>query len=76
MLRVEGKLTNGDAEMLSRTVGQIENATHITIDLSGVTYIDSDGVSTLRNLDQEGVELTGADFFIQTIIDAYGQSNK
>ena len=71
LLRVEGKLTNGDAEMLERTLEELEGREKIAIDLSGVTFLDSDGASVLRQLERKGVELEGIDFFIEAIIAAH-----
>jgi anti-anti-sigma regulatory factor len=76
VLAIEGKLTNGDAEMLSRTVSNIADAERISLDLSGVTFVDSEVAAMLRELEMMGVELKGADFFIRTIIDAHKESNK
>ena len=71
---VEGKLTNGDAEMLGQKIERVANAKTIALDLSGVTFIDSDGASVLQEMERKGVKLTGADFFIKTIIDAHDES--
>ena len=71
LLKVEGKLMAQDAEMLERTFDVIENGELVAIDLSGVTFVDSDGAEIMGRLERKSVEMKGADFFIQSIIDAY-----
>ena len=76
VLKVEGKLMAQDAEMLERMFEVVENGQRAAVDLSGVTFIDSDGAAILRRLERKSVELKGADFFIQSIIDAYTKEGK
>jgi anti-anti-sigma regulatory factor len=74
--RLEGKLTHGDAEVFGQTFEQNDGDGETVLDLSGVTFVDSDGASVLTALRKKGVELIGLDFFIKAIIEAHNDSNK
>jgi anti-anti-sigma regulatory factor len=76
LLQLEGKLTNGDARILERTLGKIGDEEHITVDLSGVTFIDRDGAAIVMQLKQKGVDLVGLNFFIKAVLDAHNERNK
>jgi len=70
-LRVEGSLRVEDAEVLSATYAKLqqEKSQPVAIDLSGLSFLDSDSASVLRRLRDEGVELVGLHFFTQRLIE-------
>ena len=69
-LRLEGKIADGDASVLERALGRLGGEESITVDLSGVSFIDAEGLSIVNRFKREGVNLIGADFFIRTVIEA------
>ena len=71
VLKVEGKLTAADAEMLEQAAEALENGERITIDVSDVSFIDNNAAAILVRLERKKAELKGVDFFIQAVIDAY-----
>lgn len=71
VLKIEGKLTGGDAELLERAFNDLKTNKSIEIDMSGITFIDSDSASVIRRLEQKGAVLAGVDFFIQTVIETH-----
>jgi anti-anti-sigma regulatory factor len=73
ILKIEGKLTNGDAEILEQTVDELaaSGQDEFEIDLSGITFINSESAAVLKRLEQKGATLTGQDFFIQKVIETY-----
>ena len=70
VLRIEGKLMSGDAEILEKAFDALDK-NEMEIDMSGITFIDSDSASVIRRLEREGAVLTGVDFFIRTVIETY-----
>jgi anti-anti-sigma regulatory factor len=75
LLKVEGTLTSGDIGTLEEALDAIEDHQKIAIDLSGVTFIDSDGALVLKRLTSDGVDLKGVDFFIEAVIAANNEGN-
>lgn len=73
ILKIEGKLTNGDAEILEQTFDELaaSGQDEFEIDLSGITFIHSESAAVLKRLEQKGATLTGQDFFIQKVIETY-----
>ncbi|HCA57620.1 MAG TPA: hypothetical protein DEP46_06480 [Blastocatellia bacterium] len=71
VLMVEGKLAASDAVVLTEIVARLAAGEPISIDLSGVTYIDRDGADIVRRLEELGAELIGVDFFVQSVIDNF-----
>lgn len=70
-LRVEGSLHNEDAEVLESTFTKLraQNGHQIEIDLSDITFIDSDSAAVLCRLQALGAELIGLHFFAQKLIE-------
>ena len=70
-LRVEGSLRLEDAEVLESTYANLpaEELEHVAIDLSGLSFLDSESASVLRRLRDLGVELVGLHFFTQRLIE-------
>lgn len=71
-LRVEGSLRLADAEVLESTYANLrsEQFENIAIDLSGLSFLDSESASVLRRLRDLGVELVGLHFYTQRLIEA------
>lgn len=76
VLKVEGKLAAADAVMLTWVLARLEGGESISMDMSGVTFIDSEGAAIVRRLEEKGANIVGVDFFIRSVIDAYSNSNK
>ncbi|HKY29860.1 MAG TPA: STAS domain-containing protein [Pyrinomonadaceae bacterium] len=70
-LRVEGSLHREDAAVLEETYANLraENVENIAIDLSNISFMDSESASVLCRLRKLGVELVGLHFFIQRVIE-------
>jgi len=70
-LRVEGSMRLEEAEVLETTYATLraELLGNVAIDLSGLTFLDSDSVSVLRRLSGLGAELVGLHFFTRRLID-------
>jgi len=60
-----------DAEVLERTFSHLsaENGHEIEIDLSDITFIDSESAMVLSRLQALGAELVGLHFFAQKLIE-------
>ena len=70
-LRVEGSLHTEDAAVLESTFAKLraQNGHQIEIDLSDITFIDSDSAAVLCRLQALGAELVGLHFFAQKLIE-------
>jgi len=70
-LRVEGTLRVEDAEVLETAYAKLQEQEpqQVAIDLSGLSFLDSDSASVLRRLRDSGVELVGLHFFTQRLIE-------
>jgi len=78
-LRVEGSLHTEEAEVLEKAFAklQAENGHHqIEIDLSDITFLDSDSAAVLSRLQALGAELTGLNFFAQRLIESARNSSE
>jgi len=65
-LRVDGQLVGDDAEELLRVCeGLLEP---LTLDLGGLRFVDSRGISVLRDLQAKGVTLGSASPFIRLLL--------
>lgn len=71
ILKVEGRLAATDAVLLTEIVARLAAGEPISIDMSGVTFIDRNGAAIIRRLEEFGAELIGVDFFVRSVIDAY-----
>lgn len=71
-LRVEGSLHTEEAEVLEKAFAKLqsENGHHIEIDLSDITFLDTDSAAVLARLQALGAELIGLNFFAQRLIEA------
>jgi anti-anti-sigma regulatory factor len=71
-LKVEGSLHTEEAEVLKRTFAKLraENGHYqIEIDLSDITFLDTDSAAILCRLQALGAELVGLHFFTQRLIE-------
>jgi hypothetical protein len=60
-----------DAEVLESTYANLptEELENVAIDLSGLSFLDSESAAVLRRLRDLGVELVGLHFFTQRLIE-------
>ncbi len=75
VLKVEGKLAATDAVLLTEIVARLAAGERISIDMSGVTFIDRNGAAIIRRLEEFGAELIRVDFFVRSVIDTYSNGN-
>ncbi|MFN2514538.1 MAG: STAS domain-containing protein, partial [Pyrinomonadaceae bacterium] len=76
VLKVEGRLTAADGEMLKQAVEAVENGERITIDVSGVSFIDSQvplavrhSLDRLRFCEQQNANKSGCLDFVMRRLD-------
>ena len=72
ILRVEGSMTLEDAVLLEKiaTCMRDEKGRNLTLDLADLDFLDSDGASILKRMQSEqGFEIEGIEFFLQTVVD-------
>ena len=76
-LRVEGALHIEDAQVLEKTFSTLrgKNGHQIEIDLSNITFIDSESAAVLCRLQALGAELIGLHFFAQKLIEIAQRGN-
>jgi anti-anti-sigma regulatory factor len=69
VLTLEGRLT-GEwvAELAKTTAAAMTHATYVTLELSGLTFVDASGVAMLRDAADRGARLTGGSTFIDALI--------
>lgn len=71
-LKLEGKLSGPWVDEVARTWFDIhgeQSAKEVTVDLSGVTYVDSDGKKLLGWMFQQGARLRNGHLMTQYIVD-------
>ena len=70
-LKVEGTLTLADAELLEAICDELcgHGASAVSVDLTGVVFLDSDSASVLCRLKGQGISLEGLDLFAQTVVE-------
>ena len=70
-LRVEGSLRLEDAQVLESTYANLQpdQLESVAIDLSGLSFVDSESASILCRLRDLGVELVGLHFFTRRLIE-------
>ena len=76
-LRVEGSLHTEDAEVLEKTFSKLraQNVRDIEIDLSNITFLDTESAAVLCRLQTLGAELIGLHFFTQKLIEIAQRGN-
>jgi anti-anti-sigma factor len=76
-LRIAGSLTLADAELIARICASLreQRATEITLDLSDLSFLDSESAAVLAELTQtHNVTLDGVHLFVQQVIDQTEQT--
>jgi anti-anti-sigma regulatory factor len=70
-LKVEGKLTLADAELLEAICNELcdQAGSGVSVDLTGVVFLDSESASVLCRLKDRGISLEGLDLFAQTVVE-------
>lgn len=70
-LRVEGTLTLADAGLLEGVCDELRGQSDagIRVDLSAITFLDSESASVLCRLRRQGISLEGLDLFVQKIVE-------
>ena len=70
ILRAEGELVESWVELMVEECRRLRaGSTALSLDLSGVTYVDSRGVECLRTLAAEGITLVRCPPLIQLMLD-------
>ena len=72
LIRVEGTLGLGDAELLEQVCAELKarSGSGVTVDLTDISFLDSESASVLARLRREQeVTLEGVHFFLQQIIE-------
>ncbi len=72
ILRVEGEMTQMDAELLEKIALEMreETAKNLTIDLADLHFLDSDGATVLKRMvDEHGFEIEGLMMFLQRAVE-------
>jgi len=71
ILRVKGSLTLEDAELIEKIcAGLREKSTaKLALDLTDLSFLDSESASVLHRLKEGGVDLEGLHYFIQKEIE-------
>ena len=70
-LKVEGTLTLADAGLLAGVCDQLraQSDAGIRVDLSAITFLDSESASVLCRLRRQGVHLEGLDLFVKKVVE-------
>lgn len=73
MLRVEGKMHLADAEIVEQVFEDFrkQSGRKMEIDLTSISFIDSDSAAVLKRIEKRGASLTGLDFFIRQVIETH-----
>jgi anti-anti-sigma regulatory factor len=70
-LKVEGALTLADAELLEGVCDELRGQSDaaIRVDLSSITFLDSESASVLCRLKRRGISLEGLDLFVRKVVE-------
>ena len=70
-LKVEGTLTLADAELLEGVCDDLRRQSDggVRVDLSAITFLDSESASVLCRLKRRGVSLEGLDLFVRKVVE-------
>jgi RNA polymerase sigma-70 factor, ECF subfamily len=67
---VEGRITKGSSvELASACLEHLAQGDHLALDLSGVTFADSDGVALVRDLVKQGCVLEECSELVRTLVE-------
>jgi anti-anti-sigma regulatory factor len=65
--QLEGRLVDGSVDEVARIIGA-SDLRGITLEMSGLTFVDNRGVALLRSLAARGAELRGGTTFVKTVL--------
>jgi ABC-type transporter Mla MlaB component len=68
-LLLEGKLSKELIEELQQALAQARQNAPITLDLSGLRFVDDEGAHFLRDCSRRGASLLGASPFVSALLD-------
>jgi anti-anti-sigma regulatory factor len=70
-LKVEGTLTLADAELLEAVCDELREQSDdgVRVDLSAITFLDSESASVLCRLRRQGISLEGLDLFVRKVVE-------
>jgi anti-anti-sigma regulatory factor len=70
ILALEGRLADGSVDEAARAAGaaMADAGTAITLDLSGLTFVDARGAHMLRSLGERGARLMGGSKYVATLV--------
>jgi anti-anti-sigma regulatory factor len=70
-LKVEGTLTLADAGLLESVCDELREQSDapLRVDLSAITFLDSESASVLCRLRRQGVSLEGLDLFVRKVVE-------
>ena len=70
-LKVEGTLMLADAELLEGICDELREQSDdgVRVDLSAITFLDSESASVLCRLRRQGISLEGLDLFVQKVVE-------
>jgi len=73
ILRVEGKLQLEDAEIVEQMFEDFRNRSgrKMEIDLTEISFLNSESAAVLKRIEERGASLTGLDFFIRQVIETH-----
>ena len=71
MLKVEGTLALEDAGLLEAVCGELRGQSDapLRVDLSNITFLDSESAAVLCRLKRQGVSLEGLDLFVKKVVE-------
>lgn len=68
-LKVEGWVSGPDVGLLGQEGDRwLQQVKHLTLDLSGIRFIDEAGVALLKRWSKEGVALRGTPMFVRELL--------
>ena len=65
---LEGRLSDEWVSALAQAIEHMTSPTYATLELSGLSFIDSDGAALLRDLSARGASLVGGSAFVTMLI--------
>lgn len=69
MVKIEGRIADHWTTELSRVTSlALQDAPHLILEMSGVTFADRTGVALLRSLGSRGVQLVDCSDFIWNLV--------
>ena len=70
ILRLDGKIVNATTAELEGACCQYRNGggKALSLDFSGVTFIDNDGLGTLKKIKNKGIAMVNGSPFVETLL--------